>query len=237
MNKYHQEILKEIKRAAGKNPHPKRWFDTGKYMGTAKPMYNITNPQIRIILKNWIKEHKDLTLKQLEDFLDSLFKGESHTERGLGGKILEYLPKLRRQTDPENIDKWLTGAEGWGEVDSLCQSTFSSKEVSENWTKWKKLLNKLVLDKDIHKRRASLVLLVKPVRGCDDSRLMKMAFENLDKLKGERDILITKAVSWLLRDMVKNYKKAVEEYLDKNMDILPKIALRETRNKLSTGKK
>ncbi|KKS65087.1 MAG: hypothetical protein UV33_C0013G0017, partial [Candidatus Daviesbacteria bacterium GW2011_GWA1_42_6] len=99
------------------------------------------------------------------------------------------------------------------------------------------LLNKFVKDPDIHKRRASLVLLTKPVSHSDDPRFSDLAFENLDKLKKEKDILITKAVSWLLRDLIKYHRDRVEDYLKANKAILPKIAVREVTNKLQTGKK
>jgi 3-methyladenine DNA glycosylase AlkD len=50
-------------------------------------------------------------------------------------------------------------------------------------------------------------------------------------------ILITKAVSWLLRNLVKHYRTEVEAYLRSNEGRLPAIAVRETFNKLKTGRK
>ncbi|MBI2314815.1 DNA alkylation repair protein [Candidatus Daviesbacteria bacterium] len=32
-----------------------------------------------------------------------------------------------------------------------------------------------------------------------------LAFENIDKLKAEKDVLITKAISWVLRSLIKNH--------------------------------
>lgn len=237
MNKYHQEILEEIKRVADLNPKQHSWFDAGRYMGTPRLIYNISNPQTRIIARNWIKEHKNLSKDEIVKVLNSFFEGESHNERCFGGKLLEYLPELRKDLDSFLIDKWLTGAKGWGEVDSLCQSAFGAKEVLGNWVEWEKLLKKLVKDSDIQKRRASLVLLTKSVRESDDVRLVDLAFVNLDELKEEKDILITKAVSWLLRSLTFHHKKRVEEYLKENKDSLPKITLREVTRKLLTGKK
>lgn len=237
MNQYHQEILGEINKVAKLNRQESGHFNVGKYMGTSKPIINITNPQTREIVKNWLKAHKNLSLQELVDMLDSLFRGESHTERSLGGKILEYLPRLRAQIEPQCLDTWLEGAEGWGEVDSLCQSSFTASELLDNRHEWEKLLKKFVEDKDVHKRRAALVLLVKPVRESDDQRLTDLAFENLDKLKKEKDVLITKAVSWLLRSLIEKHKDEVVNYLQKNQESLPKIAVREVSRKLLTGKK
>jgi 3-methyladenine DNA glycosylase AlkD len=80
-------------------------------------------------------------------------------------------------------------------------------------------------------------LLTKPVRDSDDTRLADLAFANIDKLKQDREILVTKAISWLLRDLIKNHRQKVEKYLQKNEDTLPRIAVRETRTKLLTGRK
>jgi 3-methyladenine DNA glycosylase AlkD len=64
-----------------------------------------------------------------------------------------------------------------------------------------------------------------------------MAFKNIDKLKQNGHILVTKAISWLLRDLIKHHRQKVETYLKDNENTLPRIAIRETRTKLLTGKK
>ncbi len=106
-----------------------------------------------------------------------------------------------------------------------------------NWSDWKRVLDSLSKSKNVHHRRASLVLLTKPMRDSADARLEGIAFANVDRLKHERDILITKAVSWILRAGITNYRRRVEAYLRDNADSLPKIAIRETKNKLRTGLK
>ncbi|MDP2661837.1 MAG: hypothetical protein Q8R28_14010, partial [Dehalococcoidia bacterium] len=60
MNKYHQEILEEIKRAVRANPPGSGKFDPGKYAGTSKPIYHVTNPQVRGIARKWVKGHRDV---------------------------------------------------------------------------------------------------------------------------------------------------------------------------------
>ena len=82
-----------------------------------------------------------------------------------------------------------------------------------------------------------MVLLTGPVRHSVDMRLSELAFDNIGKLKNESNILITKAVSWLLRDLIKNHKVEVEKYLKQNLNSLSRIAMRETTNKLRSGKK
>jgi len=54
----------------------------------------------------------------------------------------------------------------------------------------------------------------------------------IERLKIEKEDIITKALSWLLRSMVANYRDDVADYLEKNKDSLPPVAVRETERKL-----
>ena len=80
-----------------------------------------------------------------------------------------------------------------------------------------------------------MVFLTTPVSQSADKRLSDLAFENIDRLKHEKDILITKAISWILRSLVKHHKKEVSKYLEDSKESLPKIAIRETKNKITYG--
>ena len=81
------------------------------------------------------------------------------------------------------------------------------------------------------------MLLTGPISHSSDSRLSEIAFKNIGRLKSEKDILVTKAISWLLRSLIRHHKKEVGVYIKQNAGGLPKIAIRETRRKLLTGRK
>jgi len=49
--------------------------------------------------------------------------------------------------------------------------------------------------------------------------------------------MITKAVSWMLRDLSKKHPDRVASYLEDNRDVLAGHVLREVTNKLKTGLK
>jgi len=121
-------------------------------------------------------------------------------------------------------------------VDSLCQSVFTAEDMSVSWNEWQRTLTSFSKNKNTNKRRASLVLLTAPVRQSNDERFPRLAFRIIERLKSEKEILITKAVSWLLREMIKNHKDKAAVYLQKNKESLPKIAVRETTRKLKTGR-
>lgn len=231
--KYHKELLRNLKVNKGT---PSKHFGNN-YGGNSDPSLHVNIQTLRSIVKDFVSKHKNLTLNEFLDLLDLLYKGEYDDEKQIGGKLLQYYPIHKRNVDPNKLSAWLNHLNGWSQVDSLCQSVFSAEDMAENWNKWEKTLVNFSKDTNVNKRRASLVLLTAPVRQSTDAKFADLAFTLVRRLKQEKNILITKAISWLLREMIKNHRKEVATYLQKNQDKLPKIAVRETKRKLETGRK
>lgn len=235
-NKIHKEILKRLetyKKSGDKKTN--EWVQ--HYLGSNKPTLGIRTGEMIKMAKEIVAEN-DFDEKSLVALLDSLYsKASTFAEMDMAARILGQVPELRKNLEPECLDYWLNFTQGWAEDDLLCQSNFTAEELLSKWNKWEKLLKKFAKDKNINKRRASMVLLTKSLRQSDDDRLSKLAFEQVEKLKEEKDILITKAVSWLLRSLVKFHKEEVAKYLEENKESLPKIAYREALNKVNNGTK
>jgi 3-methyladenine DNA glycosylase AlkD len=208
-----------------------------KYLGSNKPTKCTKTEDVIKLAKKIIKDNAP-NQKEFIDLLDSLYKNATtFQEVDLAARLLGVAPNSKKQINPTKLDYWLNFTHGWAETDVLCQNNFTDEELLGNWLIWKKLLIKFSKDKNVHKRRASLVLLVKSVRLSPDTRLSDLAFKNINRLKKEKDILITKAVSWILRSLIKFHKEEVASYIIKNKEVLPRIAIREVTNKLITGKK
>jgi 3-methyladenine DNA glycosylase AlkD len=233
MNPLHKEILEKIQHHSGQ-PTQHTFLDS--YLGNSHPRYPISLPTLRKIAKEWMKSHRELTVSKFTPLLTSLIKGKSSTEKTMVGILLDYSTLDQRKFDPTVFHTWLNYLEGWAEVDSLCTGRYSDSEIPSQWKTWKPLLIQFSKDKNIHKRRASLVLLCSPLRKFDDARLAAVALQNIDRLKSEKEILITKAISWLLRSMVKHHRPAVTQFM-KEEPGLPAIAARETMRVLETGRK
>lgn len=235
-NLLHLSILKEISKMKS-SVVPSNITFGQRYVGTNKPYHGFTTKQMSDLAKKIVKEN-NLDSDQVINLLNSLYQnGASYTEIVLGPMILSLCPKTLKNFDPKNLDSWLNYTCGWAEDDVLCQSIFTPDILLSNWTEWQKILKEFNQSPNINKRRASLVLLTKSVHQFNDSRLSKLAFANIEKLKGETDILITKAVSWLLRSLVTFHKQELLDYLETNKDTLPKIAYREALSKALTGRK
>ncbi len=234
-NKFRQELISELKKVSGLNKPNLDGFGL-KYVGTLKPSYHLDTKSTRLVIKEFLKNHR-LSPPELIDLITSLYYGETYDEVAIAGYIVGLSPELRSTLDPQTLHYWLDNTHGWAECDVLCQMAFDAQDFLDRWHIWGKAIKSFAKDKNVQVRRASLVLLTKPLRQSDDSRLADLAIRNVDLLKGEKDILITKAVSWALRAMIKNHKEKVSQYLHENSDSLPKIAVREVTSKLETGRK
>jgi 3-methyladenine DNA glycosylase AlkD len=206
------------------------------YSGSRHPFYFVSVPERRAMARWWLRTSKP-TAEQVLAMADSLFRGRSHEEKTLGALLLGYSAAARRVATPAMVDAWLGELHGWAEIDSLCASVFSAADLTVGWPAWRGLIERLASDPNINKRRAALVLLATPTRTTDDPRFAELAFQVIGALAPERDILITKAVSWLLRSMTARHAAAVAAYLDAHGSVLPAIAIRETRAKLASGTK
>ncbi|MPM20484.1 hypothetical protein SDC9_66914 [bioreactor metagenome] len=235
-NLYHQKLLTEIDKLKSKSSESEtQWVQ--RYLGTNKLFYNFSTKQLVDLVKNFIKE-SNLSPSKTIELLNSLYQnGTTYNEIAIAGKIVNFSKINNKNFDPNNLDLWLNYTCGWAENDGLCQSNFTADVLLSNWSEWSKILKQFNQSQNINKRRASLVLLTKSVDKSPDLRLSKLAFANIEKLKGETDILITKAVSWLLRSLVAFHKSEVLKYLEDNKDSLPKIAYREALSKALTGRK
>ena len=235
MHPEHAHLLEQIRR--GVRPSRHGGFDLAAYSGSPHVFHGLSVPQRRAIARAWRAQHKAMPAGQLVEVLDSLFDGASHDEKTLATMLLALHKTARLGMGPSDVDRWLGRLVGWAEVDSLCQNIFTADEMLSDWPAWRGLIERLASDSNINKRRASLVLLVGPVRYSDDERFAALALANIERLKVERDILITKAVSWLLRSMVERHRARLVAYLEANDPSLPRIAVREARAKLQTGRK
>ena len=231
---FHLQILQQIKEKAGK-PTQHTYLDS--YLGNQHPRYAINSGLLRGIGKEWMKANSVLSAESFAEVLNDLIHAESATEKWMAGILLDYSKKEQRKFDPSLFDTWLEHLEGWAEIDAVCTSKYTRTEIVNQWPKWKPLLIKFSKSRNINKRRASIVLFCSPLSQFENTNLSEIALQNVDRLKSEKSVLITKAISWLLRSMIKHNRSTVERFLTEKGPELSKIALRETMAKLETGRK
>jgi 3-methyladenine DNA glycosylase AlkD len=234
MHAHHKVLLAGLGKHSRKRTHSQA---NDSYLSSGHHYYDVSIPILRSLAKAWLKENKGIADVEFLTLLDGLYRARSHEEKVLASILLSYHRSGREAVGPKRLDAWLDHLVGWAEIDSLCQSTFTADEILASWSEWARFVRALSRDRNINKRRAALVFLTGPIRNSDDERLATLAFETIEALKLERDIMITKAVSWLLRSMVRHHQRAVAAYIKENGKSLPAIAVRETARKIATGRK
>jgi 3-methyladenine DNA glycosylase AlkD len=214
------------------------------YLSSGHHYYDVSIPTLRTMAKAWLKTNGGIPDAEFLAVLDSLYRGKSYEEKVLASILLSYHRTRPKTIGPKLLDSWLEHLVGWAEIDSLCvfsssaaRRNFTDDEILADWSEWVRFIRKLSRDKNINKRRAALVFLTVPLRYSEDTRLAALGFEVIEKLKPERHIMITKAVSWLLRSMARHHERAVVAYARENRHSLPAIAVRETTRKITTGRK
>jgi 3-methyladenine DNA glycosylase AlkD len=235
VNSGHADLLAEIRRAAGPPPRVQQHNDS--YGGSGHPYYRTPVPARRAIAKAWLARNRTRPVEEFPAVVESLFAGESHEEKTLAAILLGYHSSARRETGAMDVGRWLGHLNGWAEIDALCHNVFTATELLADWPAWERLIKRQSREPDPSRRRAALVLLTGPTHASGDVRLRHLAIASIDLLRTERDPLVTKAISWLLRSMIIHHRGTVTRYVRANETVLPKIVVRETRTKLDTGTK
>ena len=238
---------------AAQGPDQPRVNRDEQYSGSQRASYGIRVPPLKGAVRGWLREHRQLTRGQWLATLDALYglgeKVEEEVvieERLLAGLLLSRGNRLRRKVGfpLERLAAWLGQLEGWVEVDTTCQATFSLAELMAQWENWERLLRQQAAAPDINRQRAALVLPIGALRETPaEPRLLPLALELTREVnakasvQSQRDKRVVKALSWILRESCKHYAPQITEFLAQEGEGLPASVRRETRIKLETGVK
>jgi len=206
-------------------------------LGTQKKFLNIKSSERDNIVREFKRKSENLTEAEVIQIFNELLADDVFEHFSFVGKFLTVSKRVRTAVSLATLEEWLKITTGWAECDVLCQSLYDDKEVLTKWTEFKKAIVKFRASSNIQLRRAALVLQTKPNRSSNDPKLRRLAFETIEVLKSEKETLITKAISWLLRSLSRQNPAEVSRYLEANQSTLPKIAYRETMKKIATGRK
>jgi len=199
------------------------------YLGTDQ--YEI----LGVYTKDVEKIGRELAAEMPEDWFDAL--NELRALPVFEAKVLatDIAVRVRKRFEKSHwpkFSKWLDDCEGWALADNLCCDVLSVFLVrwpelvdkTENWTR----------SRNLWKRRASLVVLVRPAR---TGEFADELFARAAILAADHDPMIYKAVSWALRSVISTHRAQVDRFLHDYSDVLKPVVIREVRAKLITGRK
>jgi len=202
---------------------------------TGLKVYGLRVPQLRGIVRDWGRDHQQIARDELVALVDSLWNGESREERMLFTYLLEHYKHLVPDLTRADFERWRRGLDNWEMTDGLGW-VLALWLLAEPDTRLD-YLRELITDEDVWSRRLALVATTPINRGHTGFTIPDLTLELVDRVKDERHPMITKAVSWALREMTKSHRDRVAAYLEENREVLARHVVREVSNKLRTGLK
>ena len=199
-------------------------------------VYGLRVWQIRQIVRAWRREHREVAADDLLHLIEALWAGESREERLIALGLPQHYPHAISQLTWRHFDRWREDLDNWELTDVLGVGVLGPW-VAASLERREQHLWDLLKDEDIWSRRLGLVCIVGLKRARPNVDLLALALGLIDQAKGERDRTITRAISWVLRELGKEHPGEAAAYLEENVDLLPKHVLQEVTNKLTTGRK
>jgi 3-methyladenine DNA glycosylase AlkD len=164
----------------------------------------------------------------------ALFERFDH--RWIAYELVLFHPSALKLVGPETVERLAGTMTSWGDVDQfgvlLAGPAWRAGRIGDG------TVHAWARRPDRWWRRAALVatvpLNVRSQGGRGDPQRTLAVCEILLR---DRDDMVTKAMSWALRELVVHDRAAVEAFLTAHDDLLAAHVKREVRNKLTTGHK
>jgi hypothetical protein len=188
----------------------------------------------RRTIRAWLRQHCEWHLESVITLAELFWFGARRDDA-----IPIELIGLSRREIPDLpwsfFERWRKPLCTWHDTDGLGIYVFGPWLTADVASRSGKL-EKLIRSPQICSRRLALVGTVVLNRR-HETAIPELTLKLVDRVAAERDPLVTKAVSWALRELSKTHGDLVARYVEENSGRLPAIAVREVRNKLRTGLK
>jgi 3-methyladenine DNA glycosylase AlkD len=226
-----RQLLEQIRQHAD----PEYQATVRRTVPTGLKVYGLRVPQLRDIVRAWGRDHQQIARDDLVALADSLWNGQSREERMLFTYLLEHHKHLVPGLTSAHFERWRQTLDNWEVTDGLgwvlALWLLGDPDTRLDY------LGELIADEDVWSRRLALVATTPTNRGHTGYTIPDLTLELVDRVKQERHPMITKAVSWALREMTKSHPDQVAAYLEENREVLAAHVVREVNNKLHTGLK
>lgn len=230
-------IITDIRRELTRGGDPKKYEPIRYYFNHTKlKMYGASTPVQRKIAKEWTRRHQDAPTREVLALVSALYCAPSFDERLMASYILSQNTRVIPGITEVQWNRWIAHIENWAVSDALSTDPFGAWLLADR-SRGVHYLKQLIESKNIWARRVALVGLMWVNREDASIPVRDLSFAFIKKTMHERDVIITKAISWILRTVADSYPAAVQAFIAKYENDLPAIAKRETLNKIQTGRK
>lgn len=190
-----------------KTPRTPPTIDLRSYVGSPVPVLGLSVPQLRRILKDFWRAHRDLDERSVNALARSLWPGDTFEEKVVAIGLLSQYERILGDDSWALADGWVDEATGWGLSDSLAAGPVAGM-VRAKAARFREIL-RWTRATNIWRRRASTYALHRYVRARDLDR----PFQLLEKLLRDDEFWVQRAVGTWLRECWKIDPKRTETFL------------------------
>lgn len=227
-----RDLLKEILQ----HVDPEYRAGMSRTLPTELRVYGVRVPRLREAARAWHRAHKGIAREEWIAMVEALWAGESREERLLAVHFSQRYGSWIPTLTWTHFDRWRRRLDNWEVTDGLAVWVLGPWIVAHPAARLGHLLE-LIGDEDVWSRRLALVATVPLNRGRAGSAIPDLTLDLVERVKEERQPMITKAVSWALRGMIEADSERVAGYVEENRETLAAHVLREVDSKLRTGLK
>lgn len=202
---------------------------------TALAIRGVRMSQLGRMAHDWRREHPEIAFTDVVAVAEAQWNGESLEERVMALLLVREYKRRVPELAAARFDRWRAGLDNWVVTDTL--AVLLALWVPADLAERTNYLWMLIADEDVWSRRLALAAAVLMNRASDDPRIPDLTLALVDRVKAERHPMVTKAVSWALRELTKRHREALVAYLEANRGVLASHVVREVENKLRTGLK
>jgi 3-methyladenine DNA glycosylase AlkD len=206
---------------------PDRASHERAYLRSRLEHYGVGVPQVRRVARDaWraLPAGRDALLDTAAALWDEPAAAPVHERRLAAAELLAAGQALLGPADAAFLERLLREARTWALVDVLAPRTVGPL-VARDPLAWAPTLDRWADDPDHWLRRASLLVHLVPLReGRGDwPRFVATA----DRLVGDHDVVVAKALGWVLRDTGRRRPDLVEHWLLPRLDQVAMVTRRE----------
>ncbi len=219
------ELVSEVRRALAENANPEKSDGMRAYMKSEMPYRGVQKPVRVKLLRPIFREHAIVEKSEWEATILELWRNASYREERYAALDLaearQYTSFRTFDTIPMFEEIVVTGG-WWDYVDWVATYMLRGllvrypKGVSRRMRFWSR-------DRNMWKRRCSIICQVNRKSETD----LDLLFDCIEPNLSHRDFFIRKAIGWALRDLAWTDLDTVEDYVEKNWELLSPLSRRE----------
>lgn len=204
------------------------------YLKSDLEFYGTSVPNMRTVVKRFLRVHRDLSHDQLIETCLALWVADGevaiHEHRAAAVLLLDERPALLSIDDLPTLEHFIRESKTWAYVDTLAghvvaRLASADPDVLDVLDRW-------VADDDFWIRRSAVLALSDLLRG---GRELPRLFAYADTLLPEKEFFIRKVLGWVARDTGRRYPDDVSAWLRRNQAGMNGVTIREAVKYLPDG--